>query len=166
MNNKLLYVFGILLLVVLGYFALQKDDIQPIDMHQTEGMSPHGMDPTAESGLELINDAAPIPFNKSYPIDEEWSMKVSQFEPNAKISGPGEITSDSNSEDNPALKVDFYKNDEFVHYQIVFKEMPGFHSVKPGQKYILEFINYKGFKISEDNNYSIDTAYLTIRRIK
>ena len=166
MNKKLVYVFGILLLVVLGYFALQKDDIQQIDMHQTEGMVPHGMDPTAESGLELINDSAPVPFNKSYPIDEEWSMKISQFEPNAKISGPGEITSDSDSEDNPAVKVDFYKNNEFVHYQIVFKEMPGFHSIKPGQKYLLDFNEYSGFQIMGENSYSIETANLKISRIK
>ena len=166
MNKKILYVLGILLLVVLGYFALQKEDVQSVDIPQTEGMAPHGIDPSAESGLELVKDAAPVPFNKSYTIDDEWSMKVSQFEPNAKISEPGEITSDSNTEENPAVKVDFYKNGEFVHYQIVFKEMPGFHSIKPGQKYVLEFITYKGFEISETNNYSIDTANLTIRRIK
>ena len=166
MNKKILYVLGILLLVVLGYFALQKEDVQSVDIPQTEEMVPHEMDPSAESGLDLVKDAAPVPFNKSYTIDEEWSMKVSQFEPNAKISGPGEITSDSNTEENPAVKVDFYKNGEFVHYQIAFKEMPGFHSIKPNQKYVLEFINYKGFEILEDNNYSIDIANLTIRRIK
>ena len=161
MNKKLLYTIGIVVLIVLGYFALQERTPQLDNTTQ-----PHTMEQSSNNSLELFKDAAPVPFNKSYTIDKEWSMKVSQFEPNAKISGPGEITSDSNTEENPAVKVDFYKNGEFVHYQIVFKEMPGFHSIKPGQKYVLEFINYKGFEISETNNYSIDAANLTIRRIK
>jgi len=160
MNKKLMYALGVIVLVVLGYFALQKDAPQP------ETMQPHGMEQNSDNGLELVKDSAVIPFNKSYSIDEEWSLMVNQFEPNAKISGPGMITSDSDLEQNPAIKVDFYKNGELIHYQIVFKEMPGFHSVKPDQKYLLDFINYEGFKVLGANSYKIDTANLKIWRIK
>jgi hypothetical protein len=162
MNKKLLYTIGILVLVVLGYFALQ-DNNRP----QSEAMQqPHGMDQMSKGGLELIKESAIVPFNKLYSLDEEWSLIINQFEPNAKISDPGVITSDSNIEQNPAIKVDFYKNEELVHYQIVFKEMPGFHSVKEGQKYLLDFNDYSGFNILGDNSYSIESANLKISRIK
>ena len=105
MNKKLLYTIGILVLVVLGYFALQ-DNNQP----QSEAMQqPHGMDQMSKGGLELIKESAIVPFNKLYSLDEEWSLIINQFEPNAKISDPGVITSDSGIEQNPAIKVDFYK---------------------------------------------------------
>lgn len=160
MNKKLLYTIGILILVVLGYFALQ--DNQP----QSEAMQPQGMEQMSESGLELIKESAIIPFKKSYSLDDEWSLIINQFEPDAKISGPGIITSDSDQEKNPAIKVDFYKNEELIHYQIVFKEMPGFHSVKDGQKYLLDFIDYNGYNVMGDNSFSIETANVKIWRIK
>ena len=160
MNKKLIYALGVIVLVVLGYFALQKE------APQQESMQAHSMEQNSESGLEIVKESAVIPFKKSYSIDEEWSLMVNQFEPNAKISGPGLITSDSDLEQNPAIKVDFYKNGELIHYQIVFKEMPGFHSVKPDQKYLLDFINYEGFKVLGANSYTIDSANLKIWRIK
>ena len=160
MNKKLLYTLGIIVLVILGYFALQKETPQKGTMQSLE------MDQMSESALELVNDSVIIPFNKSYPIDDEWSLIINQFEPDAKISGQGIITSDSNEEKNPAVKVDFYKNGELVHYQIVFKEMPGFHSVKSNQKYLLDFLDYDGYKVIDANNYSIKTAILKIWRIK
>ena len=109
MNKKLLYTIGIIVLVVLGYFALQ--DNQP----QSEAMQPQGMEQMSESGLELIKESAIIPFKKLYSLNEEWSLSINQFEPDAKISGPGIITSDSDQEKNPAIKVDFYKNGELIH---------------------------------------------------
>ena len=160
MNKKLVYALGVIVLVVLGYFALQKE------APQSESMQSHGMEQNADNGLELVKDSAVIPFKKSYSIDEEWSLIVNQFEPDAKISGPGIITSDVNIEQNPAIKVDFYKNGELIHYQIVYKEMPGFHSVKPDQKYILDFIDYEGYKILGENSYTIESANLKIWRIK
>ena len=160
MNKKLLYTIGIIVLIVLGYFALQ--DNQP----QSETMQTPGMEQTSDNGLELVKDATIIPFKKSYPIDEEWSLIINQFEPDAKISGKGIITSDSDQEKNPAIKVDFYKNGELIHYQIIFKEMPGFHSVKDGQKYLLDFIDYSGYNIISDNDFAIETANVKIWRIK
>ncbi len=167
MNKKLLYTIGIIVLVVLGYIALQ--DNQP----QSEAMQPHGgamqplgIEQMSESELELVNEFAVIPFKKLYSLDEEWDLIINQFEPNAKISDPGVITSESDQEQNPAIKVDFYKNGELVHYQIVFKEMPGFHSVKDGQKYLLDFIDYTGYTITGDNGFAIETANSKIWRIK
>ncbi len=160
MNKKLLYALGVIVLVVLGYFALKTDSSKP-DTGQSLNME---QDPN--SGLELYKDSAILTFNKSFPINEEWSLIVNQFEPDAKISGPGIITSDSNIENNPAIKVDFYKNEAFVHYQIVFKEMPGFHSVKPNQEYLLDFIDYEGYKTSGVDKFSIESANVKIWRIK
>ena len=120
----------------------------------------------SESGLELIKESAIIPFKKLYSLDGEWNLIINQFEPDAKISDPGIITSTSDQEQNPAIKVDFYKNEELIHYQIVFKEMPGFHSVKPGQKYLLDLIDYTGFNVLENNSYSIESANIKIWRIK
>ena len=166
MNKKLLFTLGIIVLVVLGYFALQKDTQPKNAVQLQEGMQPHGMDQKSEGALELVNESVVIPFKESYSIDKEWSLTVNQFEPNAKIMGTGMISSDSDQEQNPAIKVDFYKKGELVHYQIVFKDMPGFHSVKPNQKYILDFIDYKGFKVLGSDNYSIESANLKIWRIK
>lgn len=160
MNKKLLYTIGIIVLVVLGYFALQEETPQMDTLH------PLNSEQMSESGLELIKESAIIPFKKLYPIDEEWNLIINQFEPDAKISGQGIITSDSDQEKNPAIKVDFYKNGELIHYQIIFKEMPGFHSVKDGQKYLLDFIDYNGYNIIGDNGFTIETATVKIWRIK
>ena len=160
MNKKLLFTIGIVVLVVLGYFALQEE------APQSGTMQPLNLEQSSDNGLELIKDTAVIPFKESYSIDEEWSLIINQFEPDAKISGPGVITSDSDQEKNPAIKVDFYKNEELIHYQIVFKEMPGFHSVKDGQKYLLDFIDYKGYNVMGDNSFAIESANIKIWRIK
>ncbi len=111
MNKKLLYTIGIIVLIVLGYIALQ--DNQP----HSEAMQPHGggmqpvgMEQMSEGELELIKESAVIPFKKLYSLDEEWDLIINQFAPSAKISGPGEIMSDSDLEQNPSIKVDFYKN--------------------------------------------------------
>lgn len=167
MNKKLLYTIGIIVLVVLGYFALQDNQPQSEAMQPHGGaMQPQGMEQMSESGLELIKESAIIPFKKLYALDEEWSLIINQFEPDAKISGQGIITSDSDQEKNPAIKVDFYKNGELIHYQIIFKEMPGFHSAKDGQKYLLDFIDYNGYNIMGDNSFAIETANVKIWRIK
>ena len=160
MNKKLLYTIGILVLVVLGYFALQEK------APQMDSKQPLNMEQLPDNGLELFQEVVTIPFQKSYSIDEEWSLIINQFEPDAKISGQGSISSDSNQELNPAVKVDFYKNGELIHYQISYREMPGFHSIKPGQKYLLDLIDYNGYAISGNNNYSIDYANIKIWRIK
>ena len=160
MNKKLLISLGIILLVVLGYFALQEET------PQSDTAQPFTMDQVSDSGLELFKENVIIPFNKLYLIDEEWSLIINQFEPDAKISGPGLISSDSEQELNPAVKVDFYKNGELIHYQISYREMPGFHSIKPGQKYLLDLIDYEGFATSENNSYSIETANIKIWIIK
>ncbi len=167
MNKKLLYTIGIIVLVVLGYIALQDNQPQSEAMQPHGGaMQPQGMEQMSESGLELIKESAIIPFKKLYSLDEEWDLIINQFEPNAKISDPGVITSDSDLEQNPAIKVDFYKNEELVHYQIVFKEMPGFHSVKTGQKYFLDFIDYDGYINMGHSGFSIESANVKIWRIK
>lgn len=166
MDKKILYTLGIIILIVLGYFALQKETTQIEPGQHINESQPHEMGQMSNSAMELISESIIIPFNKSYSIDEEWSLIVNQFEPDAKIADPGTIASDSGLEQNPAVKVNFYKNGELIHYQIVFKEAPGFHSVKPKQKYILDFIDYDGFKITDDNKYSIENANLKIWRIK
>ena len=160
MNKKLLYTIGILVIVVLGYFALQEKS------PQMDSRQPLNMEQLPDNGLELFQEVVTIPFQKSYSIDEEWSLIINQFEPDAKISGPGVITSDSDQEKNPAVKVNFYKNGELIHYQIIFKEMPGFHSVKDGQKYLLDFIDYSGYKIMGDNSFAIETVNVKIWKIK
>ncbi|MCK4903916.1 MAG: hypothetical protein KAS35_04420, partial [Candidatus Marinimicrobia bacterium] len=132
MNKKLLYTIGILVIVVLGYFALQEKS------PQMDSRQPLNMEQLPDNGLELFQEVVTIPFQKAYSIDEEWSLIINQFEPDAKISGQGMISSDSDQELNPAVKVDFYKDGELIHYQISYKEMPGFHSIKPGQKYLLD----------------------------
>ena len=162
MNKKLLYTIGIIVLVVLGYFALQE-----VETPQTSNMQQSlSLEHASDNGLELVKDSAIIPFNKSYSIDEEWSIIVNQFEPDAKIAGPGVIMSDSNQEMNPAIKVDFYKNGDLIHYQIIFMEMPGFHSAKESQKYLLDFTDYNGYSITGDNDFTIETANVKIWRIK
>jgi hypothetical protein len=160
MNKKLLYTIGILVLVVLGYFALQEKAPQ-IDSGQSLSM-----EQLPDNGLELFQETVTIPFQKSYSIDEEWSLIINQFEPDAKISGQGNISSDSDQELNPAVKVDFYKNGELIHYQISYREMPGFHSIKPRQKYLLDLIDYNDYTVSGDNSYSIESANIKIWRIK
>ena len=160
MNKNLLYIIGIIVLIVLGYFALQNNDIQTV---QQPAMS---MEQVSETDLELFKDNIVIPFNALYSIDDDWSLKIIQFEPDAKILGKGMISSDSNQELNPAVKVEFYKNGDLVHNQISYKDMPGFHSIKPGQKYLLDLVDYKNFATSGDNSYSIENANVQIWIIK
>ncbi len=161
MNRNLLTGLAVIVLAILGYFALQKED--------TAGTTsaPHGMTMSdqAESGLELIKDNIDIRFNEPFAINDEWSIKVIQFEPNAKINGPGLIESDTDEELNPAAKINFYKNNELIHYQICFKEMPGFHSVKEDQEYIIDLIGYYGFK-KDNDSYTVETINTKIWRIK
>ena len=171
MNKNLLITLGIILLVVLGYFALQEEAPVKNNTFQLDGAQPHNMEqrsmeqpPSVE--LEIYKETVEVSFKESYSIDEEWSLIINQFEPDAKIMGQGIISSDSDKEINPAVRADFYKNGELVHSQISYKEMPGFHSVKPGQKYLLDLINYSGFDKLGDNNYSIETANIKIWRIK
>ena len=161
MNKKLLFGLAIVALIVLGYFALQNDE-------QQTSTTEHGMamDQMSESGLELVKDNVDIKFDELYAINDEWNVKVNQFEPNAKINGPGVIVSDSDEEINPAVKINFYKNDELIHYQICFREMPGFHSVKEGQEYIIDLIDYDGFKISDNGTYNLKSINAKIWRIK
>ena len=61
------------------------------------------MEEMPESGLEVIQENVEVVFNELYSINEEWSINVFQFEPNAKINGPGLIVSDSDEEKNPGL---------------------------------------------------------------
>ncbi len=168
MNKKLLYAFGVVILAVLGYFAMQDNSpqISTSQPHDHDMESSGMMNQMNNGNLEIVQESAAVQFKTSYSIDDEWSLNINQFEPNAKIMDPGTIGSDSNEELNPAIKVNFYENGEFVHYQIVFKEMPGFHSVKPGQKYLLDFNDYNGFQIMGENSYSIESANLKISRIK
>ncbi len=160
MNKKLLYIIGIIVLIVLGYFALQNNDTPTVQE------TPMSMGQVSETGLEIFKDNVVIPFNKLYSIDDDWSLKIMQFEPDAKISGAGMITSDSNQEVNPAVKIEFYKDSKLVHYQISYKTMSGFHSIKDGQKYLLDLIDYSGFKIMNDKSFSIETTNVKIWRIK
>jgi len=171
MNKKLLFTIGIVVLVVLGYFALQEDTPIAGNVFQLDGAQPHNMEPRSMEQppsveLEIYKETVEVSFKESYSIDEEWSLLINQFEPDAKIMGQGIISSDSDQEINPAVRADFYKNGELVHSQISYKDMPGFHSVKPSQKYLLDLIDYGGFDKLGDNNYSIESANIKIWRIK
>lgn len=161
MNKNLITGLALVGLAILGYFALSNEKKQPAKEH-----SSMMMEEMSESGLELIQDNVDVGFNELHSINDEWKIKVIQFEPNAKINGPGLIESDSDEELNPAVKINFYKDDELVHYQICFKEMPGFHSVKEGQEYIIDLIKYDGFKVLSGGEYSIDSINIKIWRIK
>ena len=171
MNKKILFSLGIILLVVLGYFALQEDTPITDNTFQLDGAQPHNMEqssmeqpPNVE--LEIYKEIVEVSFKESYSIDGEWSLIVNQFEPDAKIIGQGIIASDSDQDKNPAVRTDFYKNGKLVHSQISYKEMPGFHSVKAGQKYLLDLIDYSGYDKSGNNNYSIKSANIKIWIIK
>jgi len=166
MNKKLMFGLAVIALILLGYFALQNDNTQTSNSQSPMTMESMGMDQVSDSGLELVKDNVDLQFNKDYSINDEWKVKVIQFEPNAKINDPGIIVSDSDEELNPAVKINFYKNDELIHYQICFKEMPGFHSVKEGQNYLIDLINYDGFKKSDNGNYTISSINAKIWRIK
>jgi hypothetical protein len=161
MNKNLLIGLALVFLAILGYLALSGDNNQPVN-ESTSMM----MEEMPESGLELIQDNVNVPFNELYSITDDWKIKVIQFEPHAKINGTGIIVSDSDEEVNPAVKINFYENDELIHYQICFKEMPGFHSVKKGQLYLIDLLNYDGFKILGDGKYSIDSINIKVWRIK
>ena len=162
MNKKLLFTIGIIVLVVLGYFALQEEAPQIIDNNQQQ----HIMEQPTTTTLEIFKEIVSISFKESYAIDEEWSLIINQFEPDAKIIGQGTISSDSDQEKNPAVKASFYKNGALVHNQISYQDMPGFHSIKSGQKYLLDLIDYEGYKILGDKNYSIESANIKIWSIK
>jgi len=166
MNKKLVFALGIIVIVVLGYFALQEETPATEKTFQLDDAQPHSMEQSPSVELEIYKETVEVTFQESYSIDEEWSLIINQFEPDAKILEQGIITSDSDQEKNPAVKADFYKNGELVHYQISYKEMPGFHSIKPGQKYLLDLIDYEGFAASENNGYSIETANIKIWIIK
>ena len=166
MNKKLLFTLGIIVLVVLGYFALQEETPPTDAIFQLDEMQPHAMEQSPSAELEIYKEDVKISFQESYSIDEEWSLLINQFEPDAKIMGKGIISSDSDQEINPAVRADFYKNGELIHSQISYKEMPGFHSIKPGQKYLLDLIDYKGFVTLGDNSYSIETANIKIWIVK
>lgn len=161
MNKKLLIGLAIIALVVLGYFALKNGENDVLNPKPAMEM-----DEMTESALELVNDNVKIKFEEPYAINDEWEVKVVQFEPNAKINGPGLIESDSDEELNPAIKINFYENNKLIHYQICFKEMPGFHSVKEGQEYIVDLMDYTGYKKSSGGKYSIDFITAKIWRIK
>ena len=166
MNKNLLIALGIILLAVLGYFALQEETSIPDNTFQLDGAQPHNMEQPPSVGLEIYKETVEVSFKESYSIDEEWSLIINQFEPDAKIMEQGIISSDSDQDINPAVRADFYKNGELVHSQISYKEMPGFHSVRPGQKYLLDLIDYKGFKKLEDNRYTIEVANIKIWSVK
>ena len=166
MNKKLLFSIGIIVLVVLGYFALQEETSGTDNTFQLDGAQPHNMEQPPSVELEIYKETVEVSFKESYSIDEEWSLIIHQFEPDAKIVGQGIISSDSDQEINPAVRADFYKNGELVHSQISYKEMPGFHSVKPDQKYLLDLIDYEGFDKLRDNRYTIELANIKIWRIK
>ena len=170
MNKKLLFGIALIALIVLGFFALQDNNSnssQTVGHGKQQMSSGMGeMEEMSQDDLESFKEDVNIPFNKLYSIDDEWSLKIIQFEPSAKIGGPGSITSDTDKEANPAIKVNFYKDNELVHYQICYKEMPGFHSVKSGQQYLLDFIDYDNFKVLSDNKYSIESANVKLWSIK
>lgn len=161
MNKNLLIGLAIIVLVALGYFALKNGENDVLNPQPALEM-----DDMTESGLELVQDNVKIKFDELFSINDEWKVKVVQFEPNAKINGPGIIESDSDEELNPAIKMNFYKNDELIHYQICFKEMPGFHSVKGGQEYIVDLMDYDGYKKLSTGNYTIDSITAKVWRIK
>ena len=166
MNKKLLFTLGIIVLVILGYFALQEETPQTDTMFQLDEMQPHAMEQPPSAEIEIYKETVEVSFKELYSIDEEWSLMINQFEPDAKIVGQGAISSDSDQEINPAVKTDFYKNGELIHSQISYKEMPGFHSLKPEQIYLLDLTDYKGFNVLGNNAYSIETANIKIWIIK
>ena len=162
MNRNLLIGLAVIVLVVLGYFALQQEETIPINN------DPHGMvleEQPKESPLELVQDNVEVVFNELHAINDEWSIKVIQFEPDAKINGPGLIESETDNENNPAVKINFFKNNELIHYQICFREMPGFHSLKEGQEYLIDLINYDGYQ-KVNGEHSVKSVTTKIWRIK
>lgn len=166
MNKKLLISLGIILLVVLGYFALQKETPVTENTFQMDGAQPHSMEQPPSIELEIYKENVEVTFQESYSIDEEWSLIINQFEPDAKIIEQGTIASDSDQEKNPALKTSFYKNGDLVHNQISYKDMPGFHSVKPGQKFLLDLLDYSGFNVLGEKSYTIESANVKLWKIK
>jgi|GEM_PF-5567106 len=160
MKNKILFVFAIIVLIVVGYFALNTNSTK----NQIETTS-ENMGHMSNVELEIFNEDIEIDFNQIHQIDQDWNLKIVQFEPSAKIEGPGKIVSATDEENNPAIKINFYKNGDFIHYQIAYKDMPGFHSIKDGQKYLIELVDYSGFK-KLHNHYTIEKVNAKIWSIK
>jgi len=164
-KNRLIVFSAILLVILLGIIAL-KDEFAT----NSEGGSHFKQIPDAkEISFKMVRENIQVTFNEMVGIDEGWRLKIVQFEPHCVLSQPmgsGKIESISNSEENPAIKINFYKNDEYQHYQICFLNKPGFHSLKEGQKFFVEFLNYRGFQEEDNEIFSIQTANINIRRIE
>lgn len=164
-KNRLSVFFAILLVILLGIIAL-KDEFTA----NSEGGSQLGKVPaTKEISFKMVREDIQVAFNEMVDIDERWRLKIVQFEPHCVLSQPmgsGRIESISNSEENPAIKINFYKNDEYQHYQICFLNKSGFHSLKEGQRFFVEFLNYYGFQEKDSGKFSIQTANINIRRIE
>ena len=164
-KNRLIMLFAILLVILLGIIAL-KDEFAA----NSVGGSQLGKIPaTKDISFKMVRENIQVAFNEMVDIDEKWRLKIVQFEPHCVLSQPmgsGRIESISNSEENPAIKVNIYKNGEYQHYQICFLNKPGFHSLKEGQKFFVEFLNYHGFQEKGSGKFSIQTANINIRRIE
>ncbi len=162
-------VLGIAILLVLGYFALNmEDEVATHEGHNHSEMMPqmggHGSNEFI-THLEKGN----VTFNEFYKIDNNWTLKVIQFEPDARLAGAtgsGAIESESTAEINPAIKVEFYKDGEYQHYQICFKSMTGMHSKKPNQIFFVDFLDYTNFRKTDDGHYAVDEVTIKIKEAK
>lgn len=167
-KNKVFIIPAAILLIVLAIVAF-KDELtgtQPTHTLPSENFShQHPEQPQ----MVIVKENIQLAFGEKYQIDDEWSVEIVQFEPHCMLvepMGSGKINSQSDAEINPAIKLHFEKNGEFKHYQICYSQMPGMHTLKPEQKYFVEFLGYQGYQKTDDGKYTIETASIQIGEVK
>ncbi len=166
-KNTLIALCGIALLVILGYFALNTEEEVKVETNVPNFTSPMGAHGNGE--LVTVIEEEVIPFNTLFNVDDQWTIKVIQFEPDARLSEPmgsGKIESGSDVENNPAIKVEFYKDGNYEHYQICFKNMKGIHSKKSNQKYFVDLLDYKNMEKTGDGNFVVESTTVKINEAK
>ncbi|MBC8215513.1 MAG: hypothetical protein H8E64_03270 [Candidatus Marinimicrobia bacterium] len=165
MDNKQLITFiAVAVFVVLGFFALRNNETVAENMHMDMQAHQHeNPQITTKVEHEIIS------FGELYSIDDNWQLKVIQFEPDARLSEPmgsGKVESSSDMERNPAIKIEFYKDGKYEHYQICFQTMPGMHSKKTDQKYFVDLLGYENMKKIDINTYTVNNVSIKISEVK
>ncbi|MBC8214820.1 MAG: hypothetical protein ISR90_00710 [Candidatus Marinimicrobia bacterium] len=168
-NNKVFVIPAIILFIVLVVIAFKDELIGKSPTHQMLPQEAVPHQHAEQPQMEIIQENVEISFGEKYQIDDEWGVEIIQFEPHCMLVEPignGKINSQSDAEMNPAIKVHFEKNGEFKHYQICYSQMPGMHTVKPEQKYFVEFLGYQGYKKTTDGKYIIEMATIQIGKVQ
>lgn len=166
MNKKqITWILAVIVLLILGYFALNMEEEVSHEGHDHSGVMP-SMDGHGASQYATVLEEVEVPFNTLFKVADEWELKVIQFEPDARLAdeiGSGNIASESDVENNPAIKVEFYKDGEYQHYQICFQSMKGMHSKKDNQIYFVDLVGYKNVNKSDEGKFMVDEVIISVK---